>query len=66
MTDEERDRIEKRAREEAGMANRLDNLEKEVANLRNGLIWGIRAIWGGVAYLLMQLWTFLSQGGTLK
>lgn len=66
MTEDEKDRIARKAREEAGLENRVKNLEDEIGELRTGITWGIRAIWGGVAYLLMQLWTFISQGGSLK
>jgi hypothetical protein len=62
VTDEERRRIER----DADLDNRVKNLEGDLDELKRGLAWGMRAIWGGVAYLLMQLWTFLSQGGSLK
>lgn len=66
MTEEERRRIAEDARQEADLHNRVKNLETSIAEIKTGLTWGMRAIWGGVAYLLMQLWTFLSQGGNLK
>ncbi len=66
MTEEERERIIKKAREDAGLENRVHNIEDELREIKAGLVWGMRAIWGGVAYLLIQLWTFISQGGVMK
>lgn len=66
MTDEERRRIADEVRHDADLANRVKNLESGMAEIKTGLVWGMRAIWGGAAYLLMQLWTYISQGGSLK
>jgi hypothetical protein len=70
MDDNERekiaDRARREAREEAELENRVRNVEAELKEMRAGIVWGIRAIWGGVAYLLVQLWTFISQGGSFK
>lgn len=66
MTDDERRRIAEEAQKEADLINRVKNLESGMTEIKDGFIWGKRAIWGGVAYLLMQLWTFISQGGVMK
>ena len=66
MDEEERKRIEAAATEKADLANRVKFLEGEVVKLQAAIAWGTRAIWGGVAYLITQLWTFISQGGSLK
>lgn len=70
IDDAEREKIEeraiRRAREEAGIENRVKNLETEVSQLQAALAWARRAMWAGGAYLLSELWRFLSQGGTLK
>lgn len=70
MTPDEREKIEeraiRRAREEAGVENRVKNLETEVSELQAALAWARRAMWAGGAYLLTEIWRFLSQGGTLK
>lgn len=66
MTEDERLRIAEEARKEADLANRVKNLEAGMAEIKAGLVWGMRAIWGGVVYLLIQIWTFISQGGVMK
>ncbi len=66
MTEDERRRIAEEAHKEAESANRVRNLEVRLDKIEAGLVWGMRAIWGGVVYLLIQLWTFISQGGALK
>lgn len=46
--------------------NRVRNLETQVSQMQAGIVWGIRAIWGGAMYLAMQLWSFIANGGSLK
>lgn len=65
MTDEERRRIAEEVHREADIVNRVKNLEAKIAEMQAGLVWGIRAIWGGAVYLLVQLWNFIASGGTL-
>lgn len=65
MTDEERRRIAEEVHREADIVNRVKNLEARIAEMQAGLVWGIRAIWGGAVYLLVQLWDFIASGGTL-
>jgi hypothetical protein len=60
--DEERERV----RAEARMENRIANLETEVQEMKDQWKWIFRAIWGGAAYLAMQVWEFVSSGGALK
>lgn len=66
MTDDERDKIERDANNRADVLNRIKNLEKDTSDLRGMVVWVVRAIWGGAAYLVMELFKFLSQGGSLK
>lgn len=66
MTDDERTRIAQKAREEADLANRVRNLETDFNGIKSNLSWIARAIYGGVAYLAVQLWTFIANGGSLK
>jgi hypothetical protein len=66
MNDDERRRIAEEVHKEADLTNRVKNLEAGMSEMKSGLVWGMRAIWGGVAYLLIQIWTYVSQGGTLK
>jgi hypothetical protein len=66
MNDDERRRIAEEVHKEADLTNRVKNLEAGMAEIKAGLVWGMRAIWGGVVYLLIQLWTFISQGGVMK
>lgn len=66
MSDDERNRIAQKAREEADLANRIRNLEADFANIRSNLAWIAKAIYGGVAYLAVQLWTFIANGGSIK
>jgi hypothetical protein len=65
VTDEERRRIAEEVHREADLENRVKNLETKIAEMQAGLVWGIRAIWGGVIYLGTQLWDFIASGGTL-
>lgn len=66
MDDNERDRIIKKAREDAGLENRVQNLEAELQEIRVMVTWVVRGIWGGAAYLVTALVKFILQGGTLK
>lgn len=66
MDEDERKRIEAAATEKADLANRVKTLEGDVVKLQTAITWGTRAIWGGVVYLAAQLWTFISQGGSIK
>jgi hypothetical protein len=66
MTDEERRRIEAEARTDAEWENRVKALEGDVKSIKAALIWGTRAIWGAAVYLLMKLFDFLANGGSLK
>ena len=66
MDDNERDRIIKKAREDAGLENRVHNLEGELQEIRVMVTWVVRGIWGGAAYLVTELVKFILQGGTLR
>ena len=66
MTEDERRRIADEAHKEADLVNRVRNLETQVSQMQAGIVWGIRAIWGGAMYLAMQLWSFIANGGSLK
>ena len=66
MTDDERRRIAEEVHREADLVNRVKNLETRFDKTEANIVWGMRAIWGGVVYLAIQLWTFISQGGSLK
>ena len=65
MDDDERDRIVKKAREEAGIENRLRNAEDEIKEIRVMMTWVVRGIWGGAAYLATELVKFILQGGSI-
>ena len=66
MTNEEKDRIEKAARDkafqEANLENRLKAVEEAVDSFQGALKWFFRAIWGGIAYLLTQVASGFSSG----
>lgn len=66
MTDDERRRIAEEAHREADLVNRVKNLEARFDKTETNIVWGMRAIWGGVVYLAIQLWTFIANGGSLK
>jgi len=66
MTDDERARIAAEARSEANLENRLNNLEGELAKMQAVITWGIRTIWAAAGYLALQLWNFITVGGSLK
>jgi hypothetical protein len=66
MTDAERERIAKEVRADAELENRVANLETEQKKMAGSISWGIKAIWGGVAYLAVRLFDFLANGGALK
>ncbi|MDZ7905178.1 MAG: hypothetical protein U5N55_04945 [Cypionkella sp.] len=66
MTDEERERIKRETKADAELENRVKNLETDLGEVKGAMIWGIRAIWGAVAYLASQVWDFVANGGVLK
>lgn len=66
MTDDERARIAAEARSEANLENRLKNLEGELTKMQAVITWGIRTIWAAAGYLALQLWNFITVGGSLK
>jgi hypothetical protein len=70
MTDDERDRIARDAREQAKedakVQSRLENVESRLAAFEAHMAWGIRAIWAAAIYLATKVWEFIAGGGVLK
>jgi len=66
MMDPERERIRAEAKADAQLHNRLENVEKDVKEMKAVQTWGIRGLVGAAAYLAVQLWTFISGGGVIK
>ena len=66
MTDEERDRIKAEAFKEANLEQRLKSVEDSIGGIERAVTWFFRAIWGGVAYLLTQIASFLFSNGWPK
>ena len=65
VTDEERDRIAKEAKDDARWEGRVEALEAELKSIKGALLWATRAIWGGAVYLIVKLFDFLANGGSL-
>lgn len=66
MTEEERRRIEAEQYSRARTENRIQNLESALKDLSKQVVWGVRAVWGGIAYLAFRLIEFVLNGGSLK
>lgn len=66
MMDPERERIRAEARADADLHHRLENVERDVKDMKAIQAWGIRGLIGAAAYLAVQLWTFISGGGVIK
>lgn len=66
IDDQERRRIEAERDDRADTKNRLLILEKTVENITRMVAWGVKAVWGGIAYLAFRLLDFILNGGTLK
>jgi len=66
MTDEERRRIEAERDDRADTKNRLGNLERSLETIGEQVKWGVRAVWGGVAYLAFRLVEYILNGGSIK
>lgn len=66
MTEEEKDRIKAEAFKEANLEQRLKAMEDAMGNIEGAVKWFFRAIWGGVAYLLTQIASFLFSSGWPK
>lgn len=66
MTEEERRRIEEEQYGRARTENRIQNLESALEALSKQVVWGVRAVWGGIAYLAFRLIEFVLNGGSIK
>jgi len=66
VTDDDRQRIAREAKENADTQSRIASLERDVGQMKAAQAWGIRALIGAVVYLGMQLWDFIKAGGVLK
>jgi hypothetical protein len=66
MTDDEREKIRAEAFKEASLEERLKALEEGFSDILGGVKWFVRAVWGGVAYILTQIAQWLFSGGWPK
>lgn len=66
MNDDEREKIRAEVLKEANLENRLKAVEEALSGIQGAVKWFIRAIWGGVAYLLTQVAQLLFSGGWPK
>jgi hypothetical protein len=66
MTPDERKQVAEDARMDARWESRVEALETEVKSIKSALVWATRAIWGGAVYLVMKLFDFLANGGSLR
>jgi hypothetical protein len=77
MTDDERDRIARAAKEEEKLAGRVSASERDTQSLTTRVValekkiesfvtWVFRAIFGAIAYLMTQIITYFANGGMPK
>ena len=66
MNEEEKSRIKAEAFKEANIDQRIKALEDGFNEFRGALKWFFRALWGGIAYLVTQIVSFLFSNGWPK
>ena len=66
MNDEEREKIRAEAFKEANLEGRLKSVEEAIAAIETAVKWFFRALWGGIAYLVTQIVSFLFSNGWPK
>jgi hypothetical protein len=70
VTEDERRRIESEAKAEADMLHKIDQNSRDIKSLEtriNGYISrAITVLLAAIAYLVAQVWNFISGGGVIK